>query len=157
MSVKHLQPGDKAPDFELRDAEGGRVRLAETLATGKKVLLYFYPKDDTPGCIIEARDFSAHVEEFDHKNVVIYGVSKDSCAKHQMFRDKYRLKIRLLSDPDGSVIESYGCFRTGVLGIGKTALAIIRSTFLIGTDGRLEKVMYGVRASGHADFMLSQV
>ena len=151
---KKLQPGDTAPDFELSDADGKPVRLSRLTAQGKRVVLYFYPMDNTPNCTAEACRFSEEAPHFAEKGAVVIGVSMNSTASHARFRDQRRLALTLLSDPEGKVIEAYGAFRTGILGIGRTALAIIRSTFLIDEKGIVRKALYGVKVKGHAEEML---
>ena len=138
--------GDKAPDFDLASAGGGRVTLSDF--AGKAVVLYFYPKDDTPGCTKESQGFSEAAAEFAALNTVVVGVSKDSVASHDKFKAKYDLSLHLGSDPDGAVIAAYGTWVEKNM-YGRTYMGIERSTFLIGADGRLAQVWRKVRVPGH--------
>ena len=149
-----LQEGDMAPDFTLPDAEGNMVRLSD-LRSGK-VVLYFYPKDDTPGCTLEAQDFTALGPEFAAAGAKILGISRDSPARHQRFADKYGLTVRLLSDEEGKVCEAYGVW-VEKKNYGRTYMGIERSTFLIGPDGRILRIWRKVRVKGHAEAVLEAV
>ena len=146
-----LSAGDVAPAFELPDEHGGTVSLADT--SGQRTVVYFYPRDDTPGCTKEACQFSDLLAEFDGLGVDVLGISADSAASHQKFRDKYRLKIKLLTDKDHEVMAAYGAWGEKT-NYGKTAMGVIRSTFLVGPDGRVERAWYNVRADGHAQQVL---
>jgi len=128
--------GKKAPAFALVDADGKKVKLADY--AGKHVILYFYPRDDTPGCTKEACGFRDLWQEIGKKNAVVLGVSPDGEAAHQKFRAKYKLPFTLLSDPDHSVMESYGAYGEKVL-YGKKTRGVIRSTVWIGPDGVVRK------------------
>ena len=145
-----LQIGDRAPDFDLEDEEG-RVRLSDY--KGKWLVLYFYPRDNTPGCTLEAKDFSCLEEEFSNIGVFLLGVSRDSVASHGKFRAKQELTIRLGSDPDHLCIEAYGAWREKKL-YGKVGFGIIRSTFLIDPEGTIAAVWDTVRSKGHAEAVL---
>lgn len=149
--MSELQAGDKAPDFKLATDGGDDITLSEL--QGQPVILYFYPKDDTPGCTTEAIDFTASKADFDGLNAVIIGVSKDSVAKHDKFKAKHDLKVLLGSDPEGEVIEAYGCW---VLkkNYGREYMGIERSTFLIGPDGKLAEIWRKVRVKGHVEKVL---
>ena len=150
-----LHVGSPVPDFELPDADLDVVSLA-SFRNQRHVVLYFYPKDDTPGCTIEAIDFSDLDDKFAAHGAVVLGVSKDDCDTHGRFRDKHGLTVRLLADTDGEVCTQYGviveretdgCKRTGIL----------RSTFVIDKDGILRHALYGVNARGHAIAVLDLV
>ena len=150
-----LQVGHIAPNFGLPDADMNMVKLSEF--KGKKnVVLYFYPKDDTPGCTIEAIDFSDMEEEFRKSDVVVLGVSRDDCLSHAAFRDKHGLAVQLLADTEGEVCEKYGVWQEKEKdGIKK--MGILRSTFVIDREGMLRHVQYGVVAKGHAAEILTIV
>jgi peroxiredoxin Q/BCP len=146
-----VEEGQQAPDFDLAAGEGERVRLSEL--RGKPVVLYFYPKDDTPGCTAEASQFRDQYGEFQARGAVVLGVSPDDEASHGRFREKYGLPFLLLADPDHAVAEAYDVWREKK-SYGKTYMGILRSTFVIGTDGTVEKAMYGVKADGHPEKVL---
>ena len=143
-----LEPGDKAPDFELQSDAGETVRLSDL--HGRKVILYFYPKDDTPGCTTEACDFRDRLPDIDNRGAMVLGVSPDSIASHQKFKAKYDLPFALLSDPDHKVAEVYGAWGEKKM-YGKTYEGMIRSTFLIDEGGVISEVFRKVKAKGHAD------
>ncbi len=147
-----LKAGDKAPSFDLESGGGARVKLADR--RGKRTVLYFYPRDNTPGCTVEAIDFSKAKARFDALGVVVYGVSRDSVKSHMGFRDKHDLTIALLSDPDLHVHKAYGAFGEKTM-YGKKVEGTIRSTFIIGGDGKLEKVFPSVKVAGHVDAVLA--
>ncbi len=149
-----VRVGNKAPDFTLMDANSNKVRLSDF--TGKKVILYFYPKDNTPGCTQEACDFRDAKKKFDRKDTVILGVSPDSAKSHQNFRTKHDLPFVLLSDPERKVAEKYGVFKEKKM-YGKTVMGIERSTFLIDEQGKLAREMRGVKVKGHVDELLELV
>ena len=141
-----IAEGAKAPDFTLTADDGTKVKLSSL--KGTPVVLYFYPKDDTPGCTKEAcafRDRKAAIEQHGAK---IFGVSPDNVASHVKFRDKFQLNFPLLADPDHSVAESYGAWREKNM-YGKKTMGIQRSTFLIGPDGKVAKVWQRVQVDGH--------
>lgn len=140
-----LQPGDKAPDFDL-PTDTGRVSLSAL--KGKNVVLYFYPKDDTAGCTSEALQFSSEVEEFQKLGAVIVGVSKDSVASHAKFRAKHDLTIELAADPMGDVVEAYGAWVEKSM-YGRKYMGVDRSTFLIDRDGVIREVWRKVKVPGH--------
>jgi peroxiredoxin Q/BCP len=146
-----LNAGDVAPGFDLPDEHGKRVSLADH--AGHRVVVYFYPKDDTPGCTKEACQFTDLFADFAGGGVEVLGISADSAAAHQRFRAKYDLKITLLTDADHSVMEAYGAWGEKK-NYGKSYMGIIRSTFLIGADGRIERAWYNVRSDGHAKAVL---
>ena len=147
-----LEVGTKAPDFTLQDQQGNPVSLSDF--QGKKVVLYFYPKDNTPGCTREAVAFARAYEGFKSRDVVIIGISKDSVASHLKFAQKYDLPFVLLSDPDHAVIEQYGVWQEKKL-YGKVSMGVVRSTYLINEDGIIEKVMPKVKPDTNADEILA--
>lgn len=145
-----LDVGAEAPDFDLASEEG-QLRLADY--KGRKVVLYFYPKDDTTGCTREALDFTGLAADFAAADTVVIGVSKDSLARHTKFRTKYELGVKLGSDPEGEVIERYGSWVEKSL-YGRKYMGIDRSTFLIDREGRLAKLWRKVKVPGHAAAVL---
>ena len=150
-----LEPNQPAPDFTSVNQDGENISLSQY--RGKKnVVLYFYPKDDTPGCTIEANEFTALIEEFDAADTVVLGVSKDTCEKHQKFIDKHNLKVELLADTGGELCELYGTWGERKF-MGKTYMGIGRSTFVIDKQGTLSEVNYKVKAKGHAQLILELV
>jgi peroxiredoxin Q/BCP len=149
-----IKTGDKAPSFSLPADDGTTISLASL--KGKHAVVYFYPKDDTPGCTIEAKDFSAAMGKLQKAGAVVLGVSKDSIASHCKFRDKYALKIRLLSDPDLSTHKAYGAFGEKTM-YGKKVEGVIRSTFLIGPDGKVKRAWPSVKVAGHVDAVLAEL
>ncbi|MFC3226730.1 peroxiredoxin [Marinibaculum pumilum] len=150
-----LSVGDTAPGFTLPADGGGEISLAETLKQGP-VVLYFYPKDDTPGCTKEAIAFTEALPAFRKAKVTILGCSKDSVAKHDRFIAKHELGIRLVADTEGEVCEAYGVWVEKTM-YGRTSMGIQRSTFLIGTDGRIKAIWPKVKVAGHADEVLAAV
>jgi len=149
-----IEEGKKAPDFELASSQGGEVRLKDL--RGKTVVLYFYPKDDTPGCTREACAFRDSQAALKKRGVVVLGVSGDSIASHEKFRDKYKLNFPLLSDPDKAVARKYGAWGEKVL-YGKKTVGMIRSTFVIDAEGVVRKVFPRVKVDGHAEKVLEVV
>jgi len=150
--AKQLSAGDKAPDFTAQDETGKTWSLKDL--KGKTVVLYFYPKDQTPGCTTEACDFRDNYEAFRKKGAVILGVSADSAASHQKFKDKQSLPFPLLVDADHTVMNAYGAWGKKVL-YGREFEGIIRSTFVIGPDGALKDAIYKVKVAGHVDSVLA--
>ena len=144
--------GDTAPDFSLPADGGETLSLADF--KGKTVVLYFYPKDDTPGCTIEANDFTAHADAFAGHNVVVIGVSKDSVKRHDKFREKYGLKVRLIADEDGTLCDAYGVWKEKSM-YGRTFMGVERTTFLIDRNGSIQAVWNKVKVKGHADEVLA--
>ena len=142
-----LETGMKAPDFTLKDKDGNSVSLSGFL--GKKVVLYFYPKDNTPGCTRQACAFAGAYEGFREKDVVVIGVSRDSVASHQKFARKYDLPFILLSDPELQVIQAYGVWQEKKL-YGKVSMGVVRTTFIIDEEGNIEKVMPKVKPDTNA-------
>ena len=149
-----LEVGKKAPAFALESSGGGKVKLSDY--AGKIVVLYFYPRDNTPGCTVEANDFNAALPELKKLGAVVLGVSKDSIASHEKFRDKFGLGFPLLSDPEGNVLESYGAWGDKVM-YGKKMKGVIRSTVLIGKDGKVKQHWPKVSVKGHAAEVLEAV
>jgi peroxiredoxin Q/BCP len=146
--------GDTAPDFSLPRDGGERVNLSDF--KGKKVVLYFYPKDDTPGCTKEAIGFTDMVDAFAAEDTVVLGVSKDSVKKHDKFVAKHELKIALLSDEEGDVCERYGTWVEKNM-YGKTYMGIERATYLIGADGKIAQAWRKVKVPGHVEAVLDAV
>jgi thioredoxin-dependent peroxiredoxin len=149
-----IEAGKKAPDFELPSSEGGELKLRDL--RGKTVVLYFYPKDDTPGCTREACAFRDNQATLKKKGVVVLGVSGDSLASHDKFKAKYKLNFPLLSDPDKAVAKKYGAWGEKVL-YGKKSVGMIRSTFVIDGEGVVRKVFPRVKVDGHAEKVLEAV
>lgn len=143
--------GETAPNFTLLSDEGKEVSLSDYHE--KKVVLYFYPKDGTPGCIKEAQGFRDLVDEFAKENAVIIGVSKDSVKSHQKFKEKNNLPFTLLSDPEGKILDLYGVWKQKSM-YGRTFMGTERTTFLIDQDGKVKKVYRKVKVKGHAQVCL---
>jgi thioredoxin-dependent peroxiredoxin len=146
-----LEEGKQAPAFSLPASTGEKVALKDY--AGKKLVLYFYPKDDTPGCTTEAKDFRDAAAKLKKLGVSVLGVSKDSVEKHCKFIDKYELNFPLLSDADGKVIEAYGAWGEKNM-YGKKSMGIVRTTVLIDDKGVVRKVFPKVRVAGHVDQVL---
>ena len=154
MSMQ-LVTGIEAPHFELPDSDMQTFSLASQ--QGKKnVVLYFYPRDDTPGCTMEANEFSALEEEFAKLDSIVIGISRDDCLSHASFRDKYGLSVLLLSDPDARICKRYGVMYEKEVD-GQKKMSIKRSTFVIDKHGKLRHVLYGVQAHGHAQEILNLI
>ncbi len=150
-----LQKNQTAPDFSSANQDNKTIKLSDF--KGKQnVVLYFYPKDDTTGCTIEANQFTSLIGEFSALDTAIIGVSKDSCQSHQAFIDKYGLKIDLLADTSGELCENYGVWQEKEKN-GVKKMGIVRSTFIINKQGELAEAIYGVSADGHAEKMLELV
>ena len=147
-----LEIGTKAPIFTLQDQNGNPVSLADFV--GKKVILYFYPKDNTPGCSRQACAFAAAYEGFKAKDIVVIGISKDSVASHLKFAQKYDLPFILLSDPERQAIEAYGVWQEKKL-YGKVSYGVVRTTFIIDEQGNIEKIMPKVKPDTNAGEILS--
>ena len=150
-----LEINQIAPDFSVPNQRNETIRLADYRGS-KNVVLYFYPKDDTPGCTIEANEFTALANEFDKVDTVILGVSKDTCESHQAFIDKYSLKVELLADVGGELCDAYGVWQEKEKD-GTRRMGIVRSTFLIDKQGILVEAIYGVTPQGHAQQMLDKI
>ncbi len=146
-----LEEGQIAPDIELNNEKEQKVSL--TRLKGKNIVLYFYPKDDTPGCTIEANDFNALLGDFEKANTVILGVSKDNEKSHQKFCDKYSLKFALLADVDKEVVTKYGVWKEKSM-YGRKYMGIERTTFIIDSKGVIQKIYPKVKIKGHAEAVL---
>ena len=146
-----LEVGMKAPDFTLPDKDGKPVSLSDF--AGKRVVLYFYPKDNTPGCTRQACAFAGAYEAFRDLDAVVIGVSKDSAASHQRFAEKYGLPFVLLSDPERTAIQAYGVWQEKKL-YGKVSMGVVRATYVIDRDGVIEKVMPRVKPDTNAEEIL---
>ncbi len=149
-----LATGQQSPDFSVLNQDNKTVKLSDFLGK-QNVILYFYPKDDTPGCTIEANQFTEFANDFAGVDTVVFGVSKDNCESHQAFIDKYALKVELLADTNGDLCEAYGVWQEKEKE-GVRKMGIVRSTFLIDKQGILREVMYGVKPDGHAQDMLEK-
>ena len=149
-----LEEGKRAPAFKLASSEGGTASLAGY--KGKYLVVYFYPRDDTPGCTIEARDFSAALKKLEKIDAAVVGISKDSVESHCKFRDKHKLKLPLLADPDGKVIEAYGAWGEKNM-YGKKSMGIVRTTVIVDPEGKVAKVFPKVRVDGHVDKVLAAI
>ena len=147
-----LETGMKAPDFSLPDKDGNTIRLSDFL--GKKVVLYFYPKDNTPGCTRQACAFAASYEQFNTHNIVVIGISKDSAASHLKFAQKYDLPFILLSDPELQAIQAYDVWQEKKL-YGKVSMGVVRTTYIIDEQGIIEKVMPKVKPDTNAADILT--
>ncbi|HVB51846.1 MAG TPA: thioredoxin-dependent thiol peroxidase [Acidimicrobiales bacterium] len=150
--MARLDIGAKAPLFTLRDQNGDKVALKDF--AGQRLVLYFYPADDTPGCTTEACQFNDEFAAFSKLGVLVFGVSPDGAEKHVAFRKNYGLKFPLLSDPEKTVMAKYGAYGEKML-YGKTVTGVIRSTFVIGPTGIIERAFYGVKTDGHAARVLA--
>ena len=148
-----LQPDDEAPAFVLPDQDGAQVDLRSY--RGRKVVVYFYPKDDTPGCTKEACQFNDELSAFEGLGIDVIGISADDAESHRRFRGKFGLQFKLLSDPGHEVTERYGAYGEKLLH-GKPTTGVIRSTFLVDEDGRIQQAWYNVRADGHAAKVLGE-
>ncbi len=149
-----LQIGTKAPQFTLKDKDGKDVSLSDFL--GKKVVLYFYPKDNTPGCTRQACAFASAYKGFQEKNVEVIGISKDSTASHVKFAEKHGLPFVLLSDPELTAIQAYEVWQEKKL-YGKVSMGVVRTTFIIDEQGNIEKVMPKVKPDTNAAEILAQL
>ena len=150
-----LQAQQIAPAFTCVNQDNHPLSLSD-FKNQKNVVLYFYPKDDTPGCTIEANEFTALASEFAKADTIVLGVSKDDCSSHQAFIDKFGLKVDLLADSDGSLCEAYGVWQLKEKN-GVSKMGIVRSTFVINKAGILEEAIYQVTPQGHAQAMLERV
>lgn len=148
------QPGERAPLFQLKDAAEKTVSSGDF--KGKWVVLYFYPKDDTSGCTIEAEEFTGHVKQFSKLNAVVVGVSPDSCASHRKFAEKHGLQVRLLSDPQHSALNAYGAWQKKRM-YGREYMGVVRSTFIIDGEGIIRHAWPKVKARGHAQEVLEKL
>lgn len=151
-----LQPSDPAPDFTLPDQDGSPFTLSASIERRKAPhVLYFYPRDDTPGCTKEACQFNDALSQFEGLGIPVIGISPDTGAAHVKFREKYRLGFSLLSDPGHTVMESYGAWGEKTM-YGKVTTGVIRSTFLVDAQGRVARAWYHVKADGHAAKVLAE-
>ncbi|MEV7772608.1 thioredoxin-dependent thiol peroxidase [Kitasatospora sp. NPDC086791] len=149
--TERLQPGDTAPAFSLSDADGNQVSLADH--AGRKVIVYFYPKALTPGCTKQACDFTDNLEVFAGAGYDVIGISPDQPEKLGTFRETENLKVTLLSDPDNKVLEAYGAYGEKQ-NYGRTYLGVIRSTVIVDEQGKVERALYNVKATGHVAKLL---
>ena len=149
-----LKAGDPAPDFEAVLDNGDKVSLSQF--KGKNVVLYFYPKDNTPGCTREACDFRDNISSLEDKNTVVLGVSPDSVKSHQKFKDKFDLPFPLISDEAKDVAQAFGVWREKKM-YGKTRMGIVRSTFIIGPDGLIAKAYDSVKVAGHVEDVIASL
>lgn len=152
--MSELKIGDPAPDFCLEDPDRGEICLKDQ--KGKWVVLYFYPKDNTKGCTLEALEFTAAEDEFREKNAVILGVSPDSLKSHSHFRDKHDLSINLLSDVDKEILQTYGVWRKKKM-FGREYMGVVRSTYLIDPEGKIANSWPKVRVEGHVDKVMEKL
>ena len=149
-----LETGMKAPQFTLRDKDNKEVSLSDFL--GKKVVLYFYPRDNTPGCTRQACAFAGLYKEFQAKGVEVIGISKDSVSSHAKFAEKHNLSFVLLSDPELQAIEPYGVWQEKKL-YGKVSMGVVRTTFIIDAEGKIEKIMPKVKPNTNAAEILAEL
>ena len=149
-----LKIGDIAPDFTLLDSEGREHKLSDYL--GRKIVLYFYPKDNTPGCTRQACAFASAYDAFRERDIVVIGISRDSVASHKKFAEKYSLPFILLSDPDLTAIQSYGVWQEKKL-YGKTSFGVVRTTFIIDENGKISAVMPKVKPDTNAREILDNI
>jgi len=151
-----LENGDKSPHFDALDSKGERHNLSEILDSGQKVILYFYPRDSTPGCTVQACDFRDDMARLASHGFKVFGVSKDSVKSHEKFIDKQELNFPLLMDEDGSIHEAFGTWRMKK-NYGKEYMGCARSTFVIGEDGNLIFARYNVKAKGHVSMLTREL
>ncbi len=149
-----LKVGETAPEFMLPDADMTMTDSASL--AGSPYVIYFYPKDDTPGCTMEGLEFTELMPDFEALGAAVIGVSKDTCVSHAAFRDKYGLNIRLLADVEGQLCDAYGVWQEKEKG-GEKKMGIVRSTFVIDADGRIRHAIYDVKPKGHAEQVLEMV
>ena len=154
VDIDMLEVGTKAPDFTLSDKEGNGISLSDFI--GKKVVVYFYPKDNTPGCTRQACAFAANLTEFERRGITVIGISKDSVASHVKFAEKYDLPFILLSDPDRIAIEAYGVWQEKKM-CGKVSMGVVRTTFIIDENGNIEKIMPKVKPDTNAADILAEI
>ena len=150
-----LEKNQAAPNFISPDQDSKTVILSDYIDK-KNIVLYFYPKDDTSGCTIEANQFTALIDDFNQHDTIVFGVSKDSCDSHQTFISKYSLKVGLLADTSGDLCDSYGVWQEKEKS-GVKKMGIVRSTFIINKKGIIEEAFYGISPDGHAQAMLDIV
>jgi peroxiredoxin len=149
-----LKAGDVAPDFVLPDAD---MQMTDSASLGgSPYVIYFYPKDDTPGCTMEGIEFTELMSDFEALGVAVIGVSKDTCVSHAAFRDKYGLSIHLLADVEGQLCDAYGVWQEKEKN-GEKKMGIVRSTFIVDLEGRIRHAIYDVKPKGHAEQVLELV
>jgi peroxiredoxin Q/BCP len=154
VTEQRLQPGDVAPEFTLPDAGGNPVALSSL--RGRRVIVYFYPAAMTPGCTKEAVGFRDNLGDLDAAGVTVLGISPDEPATLAKFRDREALTFPLLADPETKVLQAYGAYGEKKL-YGKTIVGVIRSTFIVDADGKIEKAFYNVKATGHVERLLKEL
>ena len=152
QAIQSLQEGDRAPAFTLISDSGEKISLKDF--KGQTVILYFYPKDMTPGCTQESCDFRDSFSAFKKAKAAIFGISRDSVERHRKFKEKYSLPFALLSDEDGKVCEAYGVWKEKSL-YGRKFMGIERTTFVVGPDGKIAKVFSKVKVKGHVSAVLA--
>ena len=146
--------GDTAPDFALQDKTGNQVKLSDF--AGQKVVLYFYPKDNTPGCTRQACAFAAAYDDFKKRSITVIGISKDSVESHRKFAEKHNLPFILLADPELQAIQAYGVWQEKKL-YGKVSMGVVRTTFIIDENGKIEKIMPKVKPDTNAEEILNSL
>ena len=149
-----LEIGQSAPDFTLPNEKGNTIQLSDY--KGKKIVLFFYPKDDTPGCTKESIGFSEQKSTFEKNNTLLFGISKDSVDSHLSFCQKHNLNVTLLSDPEKTTIENYGVWQEKK-NYGKTYMGVVRTTVLINEEGKVQRIWKNVRVNGHVEAVLEEV
>lgn len=154
--IKDIKIGEDAPDFTTSDSNGNTISLSNLISEGLEIILYFYPKDSTPGCTIQACDFRDNMGLLSSKNVMVLGVSKDSEKSHNNFIEKQSLNFSLLLDEDLEIHNKYGAWREK-MNYGKTYMGTSRSTFIIGTDGKVKFAKYNVKAKGHVGRLIEEL
>ena len=154
MSNKKIKEGDKAPEFCLKNQDEKEICLKDY--KGKNIILYFYPKDNTPGCSMEAMMFTKYKPEFEKNNTVILGISKDSCSSHKKFIENKNLNLTLISDENKEIHEKYGVWRLKKF-MGREFLGTIRTTFLIDKQGKIKKIWDNVKVKSHVEEVLDEV
>ena len=152
--AKILEAGDKAPKFAIPNQDGNVIKLDDLL--GKWSVIYFYPRDDTPGCTIEAKEFTELSSKFEEQGATIYGVSPDTEAKHCKFIEKHGLKVELLADTESTMLVDYGVWQEKQM-YGKTYMGVVRTTYLVNPDGNIAEAWTKVKAKGHAEAVLERL
>ncbi len=152
--AKILEAGDKAPKFDIPNQDGNMIKFDDLL--GKWSVIYFYPRDDTPGCTIEAKEFTELSSKFEEHGASIYGVSPDTEAKHCKFIEKHGLKVELLADTESTMLADYGVWQEKQM-YGKTYMGVVRTTYLVNPDGNIAEVWAKVKARGHAEAVLERL
>ena len=152
--TQELKSGDMVPNFTLKSDQNETINISDF--KGKNIVIYFYPKDDTPGCTIEAKDFSCSLDKFSELNTVIIGISRDSTEKHQKFKDKHDLKHILLADIDGEVCAKFNTWVEKSM-YGKKYMGIARQTFLVDTNGIITKIWPNVKIPGHVEDVIKSI